>query len=103
MADHCVSIARIGRSMTDLPDVPTSEPLGALAELVEAQVRDIMYAVETHDTIAARDVARRDSVVDLQYRHLFLNRTWKQMTADGSPRASGNGTRVRSALPGAHR
>ncbi len=90
MADHCVSIARIGRSMTELPDVPTSEPLGALAELVEAQLRDIMSAVETHDTMAARDVARRDSVVDLQYRHLFSTYV-EQMTADGrlAPRATG--------------
>lgn len=90
MADHCVSIARIARSMTELPDIPTSEPLGILAEQVEAQVRDMMTAFETHDTLAARDVARRDSVIDLQYRQLFSNYV-DQMTANGSlaPRATG--------------
>ena len=90
MADHCVSIARIGRSMADLPDVPSSEPLGRLAEQVENQIRDILTAGEAGDAIAARDVARRDSVIDLQYRQIF-NDYVGQMTADGSlaPRATG--------------
>jgi phosphate transport system protein len=90
MADHCVSIARIGRSMTELPDVPSSEPLGVLAEQVEAQVREILSAVEAHDTLAARDIARRDSMIDMQYRKIFASYV-DQMTADGSlaPRATG--------------
>jgi phosphate transport system protein len=76
--------------MTELPDVPTSEPLGILAEQVGAQVRDMMAAVKTHDTLAARDVARRDSVIDLQYRQLFSTYV-AEMTADGNlaPRATG--------------
>jgi phosphate transport system protein len=90
MGDHCVSIARIGRSMTELPDVPSSEPLGALAEQAEAQVRDILAAFEARDTLAARDIARRDSVVDMKYRQIFSLYV-DQMTADGSlaPRATG--------------
>ncbi len=90
MADHCVSIARIARSMTDLPDVPPSEPLAALADQCEAQVRDMLGAVEAHDIISARDVARRDSVVEMQYRRIFSAYV-DQMTADGSlaPRATG--------------
>ncbi len=90
MGDHCVSIARIGRSMTELPDVPSSEPLGVLADQVEAQVRDILAAVEAHDTLAARDIARRDSMIDIQYRKIFAGYV-DQMTADGSlaPRATG--------------
>ena len=90
MADHCVSIPRIGRSMVDLPDVPSSEPLGMLAEEAEAQVRDILGAFEAHDTLAARDIARRDSAVDMTYRQIFSTYV-NQMTADGSlaPRATG--------------
>ncbi len=90
MADHCVSIARIGRSMVELPDVPSSEPLGVLADEAEIQVRDILAAFETRDTLAARDIARRDSVVDLKYRQIFSMYV-EQMTADGSlaPRATG--------------
>ncbi len=83
MADHCVSIARIARSMTELADKPSSEPLGALAELCGAQVRDMLAAVESRDTLSARDVARRDSVVDMQYRRVFATLV-EQMTADGS-------------------
>ena len=90
MADHCVSIARIGRSMVDLPDVPSSELLGMLAEEAETQVRDILGAFEAHDTLAARDIARRDSAVDMKYRQIFSTYV-NQMTADGSlaPRATG--------------
>lgn len=90
MADHCVSIARIGRSMADLPDVPSSEPLGILAEQVEQQIRDMLAAFERHDALAARDVAHRDSDVDRQYRKIFSDYV-NQMTADGSlaPRATG--------------
>lgn len=90
MADHCVSIARIGRSMTELPDVPSSDPLGVLAELVEEQVRDMLAAVEHRDVLTARDIARRDGVVDMQYRKIFSTYV-DQMTADGSsaPRATG--------------
>ena len=90
MADHCVSIARIARSMTELPDVPSSEPLGVLADLVEEQVRDMLAAVEHRDVLTARDIARRDGVVDMQYRKIFSTYV-DQMTADGSlaPRATG--------------
>jgi phosphate transport system protein len=90
MGDHCVSIARIARSTVDLPDTPTSEPLAALAEQTQAQVRDMLAAVENRDMLTARDVARRDSVVDMQYRHI-LSSYMDEMTADGSlaPRATG--------------
>ena len=90
MADHCVSIARIARSMTELPDVPSSEPLGALAERTEAQVRDMLAAVEARDVVQARDVAFRDNILDTQYRHIFSTYV-DDMTADGNlaPRATG--------------
>src|SRR5579864_3922615 len=90
MADHCVSIARIGRSMAELPDEPSSEPLGVLAEQVETQMHDMLAAIEARDALAARDVARRDSVVDMQYRKIFSDYV-DQMTAEGSlaPRATG--------------
>jgi len=83
MGDHCVSIARIARSMTELPDVPSSEPLGVLAEQCAQQVRDMLAAVEARDTLRARDIARRDGVIDMQYRHIFATYV-EQMTADGS-------------------
>ena len=90
MADHCVSIARIARSTTDLPDVPSSEPLASMAEQVERQVRDMLAAVEARDTLTARDVARRDGVVDMQYRKIFSEYV-DQVSVDGSlaPRATG--------------
>jgi phosphate transport system protein len=90
MGDHCVSIARIARSMTELPDEPSSDALAALAEQCEAQVRDMLAAVEARDVLIARDVARRDSVIDMQYRHIFSSYV-DQMTREGrlAPRATG--------------
>lgn len=90
MGDHCVSIARIGRTLVDLDDDPSSEPLSAMAERVEAQVRDMLEAVQERDPDAAREVAARDASVDVQYRHIFSGYVG-QMTADGSlaPRATG--------------
>lgn len=90
MGDHCVSIARIGRTLVDVEDDPSSEPLGAMAERVEAQVRDMLAAVQDRDAEAARDVAGRDAVVDVQYHHIFSAYV-AQMTANGSlaPRATG--------------
>jgi len=90
MADHCVSIARIARSTADLPDVPSSEPLGAMAEQTEKQVRDMLAAVEARDVEQARDVAGRDAVLDAQYRRIFSTYV-DAMTADGNlaPRATG--------------
>lgn len=90
MGDHCVSIARIGRTLVDLDDDPSSEPLGAMAERVEMQVRDMLAAVQDRDPEAAREVALRDGLVDVQYRHIFSAYV-EQMTANGSlaPRATG--------------
>ena len=64
MGDHCVSIARIARSLCDLPDDPSSEGLGVLAGECRKQLVDILDAVETADIEAAREVAERDAVVD---------------------------------------
>lgn len=90
IADHCVSIARIARSMCDLPDEPSSEPIMALADRCENQVRDMLAAVQERDVERAREIAGRDDVVDHQYHRVFDSLV-DQMTADGSLAARANG------------
>ena len=71
MGDHCVSIARIARSLCDLPNEPSSEGLGVLAGECRTQLLGILDAVESADVEAARELAERDVVVDQQYRRIF--------------------------------
>lgn len=73
MADHCVSIARISRSIADLPDRPSSDPLGTLAERCENQLQDIIGAIEANDRDRAREIALADRDIDTQYRQIFSN------------------------------
>ena len=90
MADHCVSIARIARSLADLPAVPSADPLMSLAELCSSQLRDMIAAVEGADTALARDVAGRDDAVDARYHRIF-SALVDAMTADGSLAARATG------------
>ena len=90
MGDHCVSIARIARSLCDLPDEPSSEGLGLLAGECQKQLVDILDAVETADIEAAREVAERDAVVDHMYRRSFDSYVQSMGAATGSAsRATG--------------
>lgn len=90
MADHCVSIARIARSLCDLPDVPSADPLMALAEGCGNQLRDMLAAVADGDTALARDIASRDDVIDTQYHRIF-SALVDEMTVDGRLAARANG------------
>jgi phosphate transport system protein len=90
IADNAVSIARIARSLCDLPDVPSGAPIVGLSERCVMQVRDMMEAVEDRDTAAAREVADRDDIVDGQYRRIFTSLV-DAMTQDGSLAVRANG------------
>lgn len=83
MADHCVSIARIARSLCDLPAEPPATPLMALAEQCGNQLRDMLAAVEDRDIEHARLIAGRDDVIDTQYHGIF-SALVDAMTVDGS-------------------
>jgi phosphate transport system protein len=90
IADHAVSIAKIARSLCDLPDVPPADSIIALSERCVVQVRDMMDAVEGRDVAEAREVAARDDIVDGQYRRAFTSLV-DAMTADGSLAVRANG------------
>ncbi|MGI0129604.1 MAG: phosphate signaling complex protein PhoU, partial [Thermoplasmata archaeon] len=71
MGDHCVSIAKIARSLADLPELETHVDLPKMAQFCREQVRDILSAVVARDVARARLVAARDDRIDRVYRRLF--------------------------------
>jgi phosphate transport system protein len=64
MGDHAVSIARIASVVAGVPWPGARNDLVAIAELVGAQVRDIVAAVVAGDVEGAREIAARDDAVD---------------------------------------
>jgi len=71
MGDHCVSIAKIGRSLADLPELKPYVDLPTMANYCSEQVRDILAAVVARDVDRARQVAARDDRVDRVYHRLL--------------------------------
>jgi phosphate transport system protein len=71
MGDHSVSIAKIARTLSDLPELKPYVDLPKMAQFCSEQVRDILGAVVARDTDRAREVALRDDRVDRIYHRLF--------------------------------
>jgi phosphate transport system protein len=71
MADHCVSIAKIARTLADLPPLEPAVDIPKMAQYCSDQVRDILAAVLARDVDRARLVAARDDRVDRIYHRLF--------------------------------
>ena len=83
MGDHCAGIAKLARTLVDLPPLESDGGLVRLAEICNQQVRDILSAVMEHDLDLARSVAARDDRVDAAYRQL-LAEVIRLMARDGS-------------------
>jgi len=71
MGDHCVSIAKIGRSLADLPEIKPNVDLPAIAQLTAEQLRSMLSALVARDTDAARIVAAKDDRIDRMYHRVF--------------------------------
>ena len=83
MGDHCVSIAKIARSLADFPQLATHIDLPKMAQFCREQVRDILAAVVARDVARARLVAARDDRIDRVYHRLF-DELVHLMTEDGN-------------------
>ena len=82
MGDHCVSIAKIARNLSDLPELNPQVDIQKMAQFCQEQVRDILSAVIARDARLARLVAARDDRVDRIYHRLF-DELVQLMTEDG--------------------
>jgi phosphate transport system protein len=71
MGDHCVSIAKIARTLADLPEVKPYVDLPAMAQLAAEQIRDMLSALVARDVDAARIVAAKDDRIDRIYHRVF--------------------------------
>ena len=83
MGDHCVSIAKIARTLADLPEVKPYVDLPAMAQLAAEQIRDMLSALVARDIDAARVVAAKDDRIDRIYHRVFDDLV-QCMVADGS-------------------
>jgi phosphate transport system protein len=70
MGDHCVSIAKIGRDLADLPELPTDVGLSGIFRSCAGQVRDVLTAMVCRRVEQARRVAARDEDIDRAYRRV---------------------------------
>jgi phosphate transport system protein len=71
MGDHCVSIAKIARTLADLPEVNPYVDLPSMGRLCAEQVRGMMGALVARDIDAARVVAAKDDRIDRIYHRVF--------------------------------
>jgi phosphate transport system protein len=71
MGDHCVSIAKIARTLSDLPEVKAYVDLPKMAQYCSDQVRSILAAVAAGDVLQGRRIAASDDRVDRVYHRLF--------------------------------
>jgi phosphate transport system protein len=71
MGDHCVSIAKLARTLADLPRLDSHVDIPTMARCCGQQVRDVLAAVVAGDVPRARLVAARDDRVDRLYHRLF--------------------------------
>ena len=82
MADHCASIAKSGRELSDLPPLSTHVDLPQLSEACQAQVRDILGALIARDVDRARVIAARDDRVN-RIHHRIVDDLIQIMTENG--------------------
>jgi phosphate transport system protein len=71
IGDYAVRIAKRVLQMTELPQDEPMVDLSRLAELVEAQVHDILDALVQLDATLATSIAERDRQIDRLYQHVF--------------------------------
>jgi len=71
MADHCVNISRIGRTLADFPDLRQTVDIPLMSQLCAEQVRDMLGALVARDVRRAREVAARDDRIDRVYNRLL--------------------------------
>jgi len=81
MGDHCVNIARIGRTLADFPDLRPAVDIPRMSQYCAEQVRDMLGALVARDVARARAIAARDDRVDRVY-HRLLDDLFHLMVSD---------------------
>ncbi len=82
MADHCANIARIGRTLADLPPIGTYVDIPRLAEVCADQMRQMLGALVADDVQRARAVAARDDRIN-RIHHRIVDELVELMSESG--------------------
>jgi phosphate transport system protein len=90
MGDHCVSIAKIARTLADLPAVKPYVDLPAMGQLCAEQVRSMLSALVARDVDAARLVAAKDDRIDRVYHRVFDDLVQSMVENSGNVYAATN-------------
>jgi phosphate transport system protein len=90
MGDHCVSIAKIARTLADLPEIQPSVDLPSMAQLCSVQVRDMLGALVARDVDAARVVAAKDDRIDRIYHRILDDLVQSMVENSGNVYAATN-------------
>ena len=71
MGDHAGSVAKQARKLAPEPPLANYMDMPEIGERAAQQVHDILRALVDIDESAARDVAKRDDIIDDLYHHTF--------------------------------
>jgi|BEDMetMinimDraft_2_1075160.scaffolds.fasta_scaffold03350_3 phosphate transport system protein len=71
IGDYAVRIAKLARTLLELPERPLGAELPQLARLARRQLHDIIDALALKDAQLAREIAKRDDEVDAQYHAIY--------------------------------
>lgn len=82
MGDHCANIARIGRTLADLPPIGTYVDLPQLAQACGDQMRQMLAALIADDVERARLVAARDDRIN-RIHHRIVDDLVQLMSESG--------------------
>jgi phosphate transport system protein len=83
MGDHCVNVARIGRTLADLPDTGPATSITSMSTYCSEQLHDMLGALVARDVDAARTIAARDDRIDRVYQQV-LDDLIESMVADSA-------------------
>jgi phosphate transport system protein len=83
MGDHCVNVARIGRTLADLPDTGPATSITSMSTYCAEQLHDMLGALVARDVDSARTIAARDDRIDRVYQQI-LDDLIESMVADSA-------------------
>jgi phosphate transport system protein len=83
MGDHCVNVARIGRTLADLPDTGPATSITSMSTYCSEQLHDMLGALVARDVDSARAIAARDDRIDRVYQQI-LDDLIESMVADSA-------------------
>lgn len=71
IADHAVSIAKAALVLNNEPQIKKYVDLPIMAQVASEMLKDALDAFTTEDSIASREIIKRDKEIDKSYKKVF--------------------------------